>query len=247
MQKSAVQSWCFRGFETNQEVAEHTRAIGLAAVELCAKHIDFNNRAGHDAALRTYRDAGVDIVSAGVNTLSDSEPAMRPLFEFVKAAGAGHMSVSFSPESLDESLRLAGKLADEYDIRLGIHNHGGRDWLGNSRMLAHVLSRCSERIGLCLDTAWAMDAGEDPIDMVRRFGARLHAVHIKDFEFDRAGTPRDVVVGSGNLDLGALREALEETGYDGCMIIEYEGDVDNPVPALRACVEAVEKSTSVPA
>jgi len=35
----------------------------------------------------------------------------------------------------------------------------------------------------------------------------------------------------------AFVKALENGGFDGMAVIEYEGDPDNPVPALKGCVE----------
>jgi hypothetical protein len=32
---------------------------------------------------------------------------------------------------------------------------------------------------------------------------------------------------------------MKAGGFDGCVVLEYEGDVENPVPALRKCVQAV--------
>ena len=96
-----------------------------------------------------------------------------------------------------------------------------------------------DRIGLCLDTAWALDAREDPIAMAERYADRLYGVHIKDFVFDRAREPEDVIVGQGNLDLPRLAELIESNENVKMVVLEYEGDVDNPVPALTKCVQAV--------
>jgi sugar phosphate isomerase/epimerase len=106
-------------------------------------------------------------------------------------------------------------------------------------MLAQVFKNTSDRIGLCLDTAWAMHAHEDPIAMAEQFGDRLYGLHIKDFVFDRAGQHKDVVVGTGNLDLGKLNATLKAVDFDGVAVLEYEGDVSNPVPALSECVAAI--------
>lgn len=235
----AVQSYCFRGFKTNPEVARLTREIGVAAIELCGVHAKFGEPATFPEVLAAYRDAGVAVVSIGVETIDGDEAKARHRFEFARAAGARFMSVSFPLRGLAAALRAAERLAAEYDLRLGIHNHGGRHWLGNADALDWVLGQCGERIGLCLDTAWALDSKEDPVALVRRFGGRVHGLHLKDFVFDRAGKPADVVVGSGNLDLAGLREALGAVGFAGYAVIEYEGDVGNPVPALQQCVGAL--------
>ena len=36
-----------------------------------------------------------------------------------------------------------------------------------------------------------------------------------------------------------LAAALDDIGFDGPLILEYEGEVDNPMPALKSCVEAM--------
>jgi hypothetical protein len=46
-------------------------------------------------------------------------------------------------------------------------------------------------------------------------------------------------VGTGNLDLPQLLKNLEAVNFGGYAVLEYEGDVENPVPALKECVAAV--------
>ena len=133
--------------------------------------------------------------------------------------------------------RTAEKLAEEYDINLAIHNHGGRHWLGSAQSLEAVFQQTGPRIGLMLDTAWAQHSHEDPVELATRFADRLYGLHVKDFMFDSSGQHRDVVVGTGNLDLASLDAALAASDFAGAVILEYEGDVEDPIPALRECVE----------
>jgi sugar phosphate isomerase/epimerase len=235
----AVQSYCFRHFKDNAVCADMVRQCGLARIELCGVHVNFADAAACDRAIDAYKKAGVRVVSIGVSSLKGDEAAERPLFEFLKKAGARHMSVDFAVASVPESYRVAERLAEAYGVRLGIHNHGGRHWLGPAAMLAQVFATTSDRIGLCLDTAWALDSGEDPVAMAERFAPRLTALHLKDFVFDKARKPTDVVVGTGNLDLAKLRATLQKIDFSGLAILEYEGDVEDPVPAVSACVKAV--------
>jgi sugar phosphate isomerase/epimerase len=108
--------------------------------------------------------------------------------------------------------------------------------------LEDLFHRTSPHVGLCLDTGWMLDSGENPLEVARKFRDRLYGVHMKDFVFDRAGKPEDVVTGTGNLDLDGLASFLVEMDFDGYLSIEFEGDVDNPVPALKRCVEAIRAS-----
>lgn len=234
-----VQSYCFREFKDNNVVAGMVREIGLSAIELCGVQVDFKNPEQFGAAITAYKGQGVSIVSTGVNGISGNEGDDRKLFDFLKLCGAKYMSVNFRLETLDAALASAEKLADEFDVKLGIHIHGGRHWLSNAEALKWLFKRTSPRIGLNIDTAWALDAGEDPVELIRRFSDRLYLVHLKDFLYDSARNFRDVVVGTGNINLAEVKKALEETGFSGEAIIEYEADPANPIPALKECVAAI--------
>ncbi len=234
-----LQSFCLRGIKDNEAVAKTVRACGLQRIEVCRVHTAFDDPTAFGALARQYETAGVPIVSIGVNKLDGDRAAATTLFECAKAAGLERMSVDFPLEGIDEALAIADELSERHGIKLGIHNHGGRHWLGSVTALRWVFGKTSTRVGLSLDTAWAIDSREDPVEMVREFADRLHLVHIKDFVFARDRTPEDVVVGTGTLDLGALDRAMADVGFNGEAILEYEGDVDNPVPALRECVKAV--------
>jgi sugar phosphate isomerase/epimerase len=237
----AVQSYCFREFKDNAKVAAMVRELGLDAIELCAVHCDFTRPEGFEAALGAYRQAGVKIVSIGVQTFRNEPAKEANYFKFAKLAGADTISANFRPGDWPESVLAAEKLAGDNGVNLAIHNHGGGHWLGSAQMLEAVFARTGPRLGLMLDTAWALDAGEDPVKMAEKFAPRLHGLHLKDFTFDRARKPRDVVVGTGNLDLPGLFKALARGGFKGKLILEYEGDAKNPVPALKECVAAVRK------
>jgi sugar phosphate isomerase/epimerase len=239
-----VQSFCFRGFPTNEEVAQKVKECGLSAIEICQKHIDFTDESGFEAALAVYRDAGVKIVSIGVQGFSNDEAKETEFFEFAKMAGAKFIAATFALGTTPESFRTAEKLGDKYDICLALHNHGGKDWLGSGNMIRRTMKNTSERIGLCLDTAWAIDSREDPVKLARDCGKKLYGIHFKDFIYERTREPKDVVIGTGNLDLPGLMQALKDVDFNGYAVLEYEGDVSNPVPALRDCVTAVHREAA---
>ncbi|MEX0653244.1 MAG: sugar phosphate isomerase/epimerase family protein [Phycisphaeraceae bacterium] len=234
-----VQSYCFRGFKENAKVAELVKEIGLSAIEICGVHADFNDPPSFDNVIKTYRDAGVDILAIGVQTFTGDTDKERQWFEFAKKAGAKYISAHFNPDTWEHAVKKTSKLCDEYGIQIALHNHGGYQWMGSSDMLSHIFKSTGKQIGLCMDTAWCLDAGEDPIKWAEKFGDRLYGLHIKDFIFHRNRKQEDVVVGTGNLDLPKLIEKCNAADFNGYAVLEYEGDVDNPVPALKKCVEQV--------
>ena len=45
---------------------------------------------------------------------------------------------------------------------------------------------------------------------------------------------------NGILDLSKFVETLKKVNFTGPLVIEYEGDEKNPVPALRECVKKLQ-------
>jgi sugar phosphate isomerase/epimerase len=235
----AIQSWCFRRMKTNAEVISALRTCGVSAVELSSAHVN-PLAADYPQALKEYADAGIAIASAGVQRFDADAQKGRKAFEFGRAAGIKVLNSTFAPGGLE----VAEKLCKEFGIKVMLHNHGRHDFYGPVHVIEDLLKRSSENIGLCLDTAWMLDSGFDPLEVAKRFRQRLYGLHIKDFVFDRAGRPHDCIVGTGNLNLNGLVAFLKETRYDGVLTLEFEGDENNPVPATKQCVEAIKAAFS---
>lgn len=234
-----LQTYCLRAFKSTEAVIQQLKTIGVSNIELCGVHCNFGEESGFDQLIAQYRAAGINILSIGVQSFSGDEAKEEKWFKFASKAGCRQISATFAVDKVPGAFRLAEKLGDRYDINLGIHNHGGYHWLGSRQQLKQVFAQTSKRIGLCMDAAWAMQAGEKPIEMAEQFADRLYGVHFKDFIFDRAGKVHDVVIGEGNLDLKKLVEIVKSKAPANCCpIIEYEADEQNPAPALIKCVAA---------
>ncbi len=237
-----VQSYCFRTIKDNKQVADAVKQIGLSKIEICGVHCQFSDPATFDDVIGIYNDAGVSIQSIGVERMGTDEAENRKRFDFVKKAGAKHISVNFEPREFEKAHPIVQKLAEEYDVNCGIHNHGGYHWLGSVQMIDYVLEITGSRIGLCLDTAWCLDAKGKPLQWIEKFASKLFAIHLKDFTFKPDRMHEDVVVGTGNIDVPALVAAAEAAGFKGEAILEYEGDPENPIPTLSKCVEAIKNA-----
>ena len=136
-------------------------------------------------------------------------------------------------------------LSDEFGIRIGIHCHGGYQFGGSPDVLDYLIKLGSPQIGLNIDTAWCLQIGPwqgKPVEWVKRYAGHIYGIHYKDFTFKPNSQWVDTVVGEGNLDLPAFIAALDEAKFDGMAVIEYEGDIQNPVPALKNCVKAMRAS-----
>ena len=229
-----IQSWCFRGFKTHEEVIRATKEIGLTCVEMCSAHVNFSDESTFDPMVRLYRDAGITINST-TSRFRNDETSARKVFEFARIAGFSTIGALPEPDSLP----LLDRLCDEYGMKIGIHNHGRQieHRFSFSWLLQDAFDKISPNIGLTLDTAWALDVMENPVEFARKFADRLYGVHIKDFVFNRDGSPVDAIIGTGNLCLKDFLGTLKEIGFQGYMSIEYDGAMNDPIPSAKECLK----------
>lgn len=241
-----VQSYCFREFKDNAAVAAKVKEIGLNRIEVCEVHANFSDLESWKEVIRIYEDQGVSIISIGVQTF-DGASSDESFFECAAAAGAKHISAHFKLGTFNKAISQVKSWSDKYDVKVGIHCHGGYMFGGQPDVLELLVGLGSPQIGLCMDTAWAMQIGPkqgDPVEWAKKYAGLLYGIHFKDFEFARNGMWSDTIVGEGNLDLKALTEELEAQNFDGVSILEYEANPDNPVPALKSCVQKMRELAS---
>ena len=179
-----------------------------------------------------YRQAGVAITSFGPCSFRGTPETeeVRHVFDFAKRAGAG---VVLLHTVNDEHIPLLESLSEQYGVKLAMHNHGRNHPFGRIEDLEALFAKSSPSIGFCLDTAWAVDAGEDPVLMAREFGDRLYEVHCKELTYDNDGNRRAVPVGAGTFDLEGLMRFLDGIAYEGIVSLEYEGFERDSIPALK--------------
>ncbi len=148
-----IQSYCFRNFKDNKEVAKFVKECELNKIELCGVHVDFNNEKVFDDVIGIYKDEGIEIVSIGVQGFKNDKQTEEKYFKFLEKCKAKYMSVDFDINKIPDCYKTAEQLAEKYDVKLGIHNHGAHHWLGNITSLSYIFNNTGDRIGLCLDTA----------------------------------------------------------------------------------------------
>jgi inosose dehydratase len=125
------------------------------------------------------------------------------------------------------------KLAQEYDIRVAIHNHGPEDKNFPTPKSAYEAIRpFDRRIGLCIDVGHTARAGIDVLEAIRRCSDRLIDMHIKDLKTTTSHS--DCEVGRGVLPIPQILRLLQQVGYGGDIALEYEADPENPLPGMRA-------------
>jgi len=135
------------------------------------------------------------------------------------------------------SANAYGKLAlEEYGLKAVFHPHVGA-FIETSGELDRFMNDTDPKyVNLCLDTAHCIYGGGDPIAVARRWGERLHYLHLKEcdatvLETVRAnewdyfkGVEMDVFpeLGKGSVDFPALLDVLKEIDFDGWAVVEQD-------------------------
>ncbi len=184
------------------------------------------------AVAKKFRDAGLTPLSCGVVTMTDDEADIRNIFEYARDAGIPTIVCSPRPASLP----TLDRMVREFGIRLAIHNHGPEDKTWPSPMDAwRAVQPYDERIGLCIDVGHTARTGLDPTKAIRDFATRLYDLHIKDIAA-KEGKSRPVEVGRGVLDVRAMLRALLDIGYAYHVGLEYEKDLNDPIPGAAESI-----------
>jgi sugar phosphate isomerase/epimerase len=206
-------------------------------VALDAKYINFKDvhipRTDPPDAIRAARAkteaAGLTIMGGGTITMRNDEAQVRKDFEYAKLAGMPVIVAAPSHDALD----VVERLAKEFDIRIAIHNHGPEDkFFPSPYDVFKAIKSRDKRMGLCIDVGHTVRTGTDPAKAVLELRDRVYDLHVKDLK-DLKNRDSQVIVGKGAIDFPALFRALVKIGYAGHVGLEYEIDVDNPLPGMQ--------------
>jgi inosose dehydratase len=161
------------------------------------------------------------------------------------------------PRDLDEAawsrlLETTSKIADvarEHGLRPVLHPHA-ETHVEYEPQIERFLAEADPRLELCLDVGHHAYRGGDPVAFIRRHGDRLGYLHLKSVDgglrkrVDEEQIPFATAVAmdmfvepeAGIVDFEAVRDALEEVGYEGFGIVEqdlYPCEFDKPLPIAK--------------
>jgi len=183
------------------------------------------------AAVAKVKDAGLVPYGGGVFYMRSAEQVQR-VFEYVRAAGFGVVSISISPDLLG----LLERKVKELDVRAAIHNHGPEDrhW-PTPQAIYEKVKRFDRRIGICHDTGHTQRAGVDPVEATRKTADRTYDMHLKDVDA-ATGEGHSTELGRGVVDLPGIVGVLVKIGYRDVVGIEYEKHMKDLLPGLAESV-----------
>ena len=234
-----IQTYSLRHFDTYTAI-RHMRALGVHYAEFTQKHLSPNAKVELiDQVRRELRQVEITATAHGVNRFSVDHEANSKIFRFAKQAGYRNLTANPTPDSFD-SLE---KLADEFDIRIAIHNHGPGSEYDQLEDVTRPLEGKHRLLGACIDTGHFLRSKVDPVKAAYEIGPRLFALHIKDVAGREADAP-DAVLGTGHLDLVGIFRALRDIKFpqDGTISLEYESNPQDPMADIKQSLLNVRKA-----
>lgn len=133
--------------------------------------------------------------------------------------------------------KVARVVRDQYGMRTVFHHHCAGYIETPAEIEALMDSTDPGVLGLCFDTGHYMfGGGNDPVAMLNKYRDRVWHVHFKDFSPEVAEAARlnnwnyfEAVkngvfceLGKGTVDFKKVKEFLEDTGYDGWIVVEQD-------------------------
>lgn len=179
------------------------------------------------SVLGQFSAANIEVYTLGVIYMKTKD-AVDQAFDYAKRVGVSMIVAVPTYDLLDYTEQKVKSTG----IRVAIHNHGPEDKLypGPADVYKRITNR-DPKMGLCLDIGHARRAGAHIPEAIKKYHDRLFDMHIKDVTgLGKEG--KAIEVGRGIIDFPAVIKALEEVNYRGCCSLEFEKDMQDPLPGL---------------
>jgi len=245
--KIGIQGWTLRRFG-QRELIDIVASLGLKYLEpgyLGEGGVRPEDPDSVDAIVGLCEQNGVEMTAYNAKIAAEPDAeSLRPAFDVARRLGVGTITGGMNPICLP----ALDSLAEEYDMKIGMHNHGPGGIFSDLAAIEAILRPYSNRIGLCVDTGHYLRLPLDPIEVILAFKDRLHAVHLRDMDPDQdpikgdGGNYVEHVVGEGPLDLRDLLNVLVGWEYSGTVALEYKPQPENPIPDLQKALGHIEAS-----
>lgn len=192
------------------------------------------------ALRKVIDDLGLQAISSHVGFRRfETEPAV--VIDELRSLGCTYAIVPGIPkESRDlesvpyliERFNQWGEACKEVGLRFGYHNHGWElEPLSGATMLDRLAAGTDPAlVDLQIDIFWALSAGADPVDLIRRNAGRVPTLHAKELANGADG--KDTTIGAGVTDWPAVMAAANDAGTEW-LIVEQEDDSANAYRDIR--------------
>ena len=149
--------------------------------------------------------------------------------------------------SYGEKLTAMADYLQGQNMALAYHPHAGTI-VETETDIDKLIDVSGPSVGLTLDTGHAILAGDDPAELIHRYGDRVVHIHLKDVRPDILAQARAqdlsflqgvlkgvfTVPGDGCIDYRAVFSAIKSINYQGWLLVEAEQDPGKAHPLTYA-------------
>jgi len=178
-----------------------------------------------------------------------------------KALGASYVRVAWIPHKAPFKLEDAQKavadfnragkiLKEEHGLTFCYHNHGYEfQHYGKGTFFDYIVQNTNPKyVSFELDILWAFHPGQDPAQLLNKYGKRFKLMHLKDLRKGVKGdftgstsTENDVALGTGQINIPAVLKAAKKAGIQH-YYIEDESNVKSvQVPQTMAYLKSLKE------
>jgi sugar phosphate isomerase/epimerase len=161
-----------------------------------------------------FKETNVTPMAYGVVDLPNDEAKARKIFDYVKKLGIKEIVSEPSPEALP----LVDKLAEEYDMKVAIHNHPAPSRYFDCATVIEATKERSDRIGACADLGHWVRSGLSSPECLKKLEGKIISLHVKDIDERKF----DVPWGTGTVDIAACLKELKRQNIKPLFSVEYE-------------------------
>jgi sugar phosphate isomerase/epimerase len=167
-----------------------------------------------------------------------------------KTLGANFVRVAWIPHKAPFTLEVAKKAADDFNragkilkeehgLTFCYHNHGYEfQPYDKGTFFDYIVEQTDPKyVSFEMDILWVFHPGQDPAQLLNKYGKRFKLMHLKDLKKGVQGdfsgqTPveNDVALGTGQLDLPAILKAAQKAGVEHYYIEDESPSVSRQVP-----------------
>ena len=226
-----IAGYTFKNFNIDQSIAMMQR-IGVTDLSIKDFHLPLDSTSEKIAEVKAKLAAGgINLYAVGVIYMT-TEAEVDRAFDYTAKVGVSLLVGVPAYELLpytEQKVRSTG-------IRIAIHNHGPEDkrYPGPKDVYDRI-KNMDPQMGLCLDIGHAERAGAIPAQAVKDYAPRIFDLHIKDVTAAQADG-KAIEAGRGVIDFPALVKALRHIDYKGRCSIEFEKDMQDPLPGIAESI-----------
>lgn len=212
--------------------AQVKQAMEQAGLHCVSAHYPMVQLQPHvDEVIQFGKDLGLDYIVCASPGLKDPSGVKDPGSRAAREA----MTLDDWRWNADQFNHI-GERVHAAGMKFAYHNHTPEFRSENGVMFYDELLRSTDpsKVAMELDCGWAIVAGQNPVNLLTRYPARISMLHVKDFKITAAVTPANAPpsteLGRGTIDYRPIFEAAKKAKIEHAFVEQEEFDM----PAMEA-------------